>query len=55
MKRIIAYLRNEIIAGKHLHHCMPDASLRAIGWKRMQDALRIARRLNINRSTLPSL
>ena len=55
MKKIISYLRNEIIAGKHLHSCMADSSLRALGWKRMQSARRIARRLDIDLRTLPTL
>lgn len=55
MKKIIAYLRKEIITGKHLYNCMADASLRAAGWKRIHDAARVARRLNIDLRTLPTL
>lgn len=55
MLKTIAYLRKEIITGKHLHQCMADAATRALGWKRIQDAIRIARRLNIDPRTLPAV
>lgn len=44
---IIRYIRVETIAGRHLHHCFAAASVRAEGWRRMQAARRIARRLNL--------
>ena len=51
----ITYLRREIITGDHLHRCMAEASLRAEGWKRIQAAKRIARRLNLDNRQLPAI
>lgn len=45
MKRAIATARAMWIAGRHLHGCFIDPAIRAAGWKQMQDAKRICRRL----------
>lgn len=47
LPEIIRYVRIETIAGRHLHHCFAAASVRALGWRRMMAARRIARRLNL--------
>ena len=44
----IRHIRKELTAGDHLHRCMADAALRSEGWRRMQAAKRLARRLNLN-------
>ena len=43
----IRFLRREIVTGDHLHRCFCDSRTRAEGWRRMQAAKRIARRLNL--------
>lgn len=43
----IAYIRREWAVGDHLHRCFADQNTRAEGWKRMQAARRIARRLGL--------
>ena len=43
----IAHIRRETIVGRHLNECFADARTRREGWKRMQDARRIARRLGL--------
>ena len=46
---------SQIITGKHLHQCMADQTLRAEGWRMIQGAKRLARRLHIDARTLPTL
>ena len=43
----IAYIRRERVVGDHMHRCMADTNLRAEGWKRIQDARRLARKLKL--------
>lgn len=45
MKNAITIVRAMYIAGRHLNQCFADAGHRAAGWKQMQDARRICRRL----------
>ena len=47
MSRAIRHIRHELTVGQHLHHCFADSRVRAEGWKRMQDAKRLARRLHL--------
>jgi hypothetical protein len=44
----IRYIRSQIIAGKHLHNCFADSNVRATGWRKIQAARRIERRLKLN-------
>ena len=48
MSKSIRHIRHELSVGDHLYRCFADARTRAEGWKRMQDARRIARRLKLN-------
>lgn len=41
----IRYARKLALEGRHLNHCMAARDLRERGWKMMNDARRIARRL----------
>lgn len=45
MKRALTVVRAMHITGRHLFTCFADPAVRAEGWKQMQDAKRIARRL----------
>jgi hypothetical protein len=53
--KTLRYLRNEITVGRHLNTCHPSPEVRALGWKRMQDARRIARRLRLDARSLPQV
>lgn len=44
----LKYLRIELIAGRHMHHCFADQAVRSTGWRRICAARRIERRLNLN-------
>lgn len=47
MKRAILIARCLNIEGQHLSHCFADRSLRQEGWRLMQRARRICRRLGL--------
>ena len=47
MSKAIAYIRKELTVGDHLHRCFADSKIRQEGWKRIQDARRIARKLGL--------
>ena len=47
LPKAISFIRNEITVGRHLHQCMADAVTRSQGWKRIQDARRLARKLKL--------
>jgi len=47
MNRALQHIRKETIAGRHLYECFADSKIRQIGWKRIQAARRIARRLKL--------
>jgi hypothetical protein len=53
--KTLDYLRTEILAARQLHASHPSPEVRALGWKRMQDARRIARRLGLDARSLPEL
>ncbi len=54
LTQIIRYVRVEIITGKHLRDAFCEQTKREEGWQRIQRALRIARRLDIDRRCLPN-
>jgi hypothetical protein len=43
----LRHIRHEVIVGRHLYNAHPDSRVRAQGWKRIQDAKRICRRLQL--------
>lgn len=45
MKQALTIARAMWISGRHLHRCFADPAARSLGWKQMQDARRICRRL----------
>ena len=47
MSKVIAHIRHEITVGRHLHECFADSRVRQQGWKRIQDARRLARKLKL--------
>jgi hypothetical protein len=47
MSKAITHIRHEITVGRHLHECFCDSRIRQLGWKRIQDARRIARKLKL--------
>lgn len=48
----IRTVRRMAIEGRHLHRCHPDPEARAQGWRLMQQARRIARRLGYSLTAL---
>lgn len=49
------YIRVEIITGRHLNTAFINDQVRHDGWRRMQAAKRIARRLDIDPRSLPEI
>lgn len=47
MKRAITIIRTMDIEGRHLHNCFANPEIRQRGWRLMQQARRIARRLGV--------
>ena len=45
MKRALTIVRTLYIEGRHLNSCFIDQSVRAEGWRKMQQAKRMAHRL----------
>lgn len=45
MSRAIRIIRLLAIEGRHMNGCMADAASRNDGWRKMQQAKRLARRL----------
>ena len=46
-RNAIRHIRKELALGDHLYQCFADTSIRRLGWRRIQAARRIARRLKL--------
>lgn len=47
MKRAITIIKSMNIEGRHLHNCFASTEIQQRGWRLMQRAKRIARRLGV--------
>lgn len=54
-KSAVEYIRVEIITGKHMKHAFISEAVQREGWQRIYRARRIARRLDIDPRSLPSI
>ena len=47
MSKAIIHMRKELTVGDHLYRCFCDSKIKQEGWRRIQAARRLARKLKL--------